>query len=1307
MEVLGMTSRDKSTRIVKKLKQTEERYRELFDSINVCVAVYKAKLDGEDFVIKDFNTAAENVERVSRRDVIGKSIIEAFPGVKDYGIFEVMQRVWKTGVPERFPARFYKDERISGWRDNYVYKLPSGDIVAVYEDITEHVKAEQTIKEAEQRYRTVADFTYNWEVWRSPEGKIIYVSPSCERISGYTPAQFLKDRRLMDKIIAPEDRHLKAGHDKKVSLGITDECIFRIRRKDGEIRWIEHVCRPVIDENGKHLGTRGSNCDITTRKMAEAALDQLNREQASIANFLPDATFAVDKDMKVVLWNHAMEKMTGIPAFEMVGKQDHSHSIAFYGEIRPCLMDLIWEDSQTIRSMYPQITNEGSSLLAAENFCPALNQGKGAWLFAKAAPLYDREGNIVGAIESVRDITDSKAAGEALRASETMYRLLADNADDVIWTLDTDLHYTYISPSIRKLRGFEPEEAMRQRAKESMTPESFQLLLHELKTLRLATTGHLNKSVRLEIEHYRKDRTKVWGEVLIRTLYDNMGQHTGFIGISRDITERRKLEAELRNREAMFRTVFEDQYQYTGLLDPGGHVLAVNKSALQVIGATQEDVTGKYFQETAWWRHSGEAKQQLQGAIGEVTQGKIVNFNTTHVNIGGEIRTIDFTLNPIHDDKGRVIYMVAEGRDITDATKAQLSMKKSEARYRHLLESSSEAIFIVQDSQFKFVNYAAMKLTGYTLDVLMSMNIFDLFYAADVETARHNYSRRLAGEEPIQRLEYRIVTSTGQVKHASFTAVMTEWEDNKALMYFIQDISENRLVAEALKLSEERFHAFFEYSTNYCYMISPEGNILDLNRSALDVLGYSAKEEIIGKPALSTVYAPRSREKWTKLFERWRETGTLQNEEFSIISKNGEERDVMLSASAMHDSAANLLHSISIQTDITEHKRLLAEQTRLDKLESVGALAAGIAHDFNNILGAILGNISLARAEIPAANEVNTWLQDAEKAALRAKDLTRQLLTFSRGGAPIKKNLYLNKMIQETAHFAVHGSAVKCEFSIPDNLWPAEIDEGQISQVISNLVINARQAMPNGGVIKIKAENMELFKGQSLAKSLPLPSGKYVRIAIEDQGTGIPDEHLHRIFDPYFTTKQDGNGLGLATSFSIVRNHVGHISVESVLGHGTTFFVYLPASMEAARTNDSQEGADQHTFRGRVLIMDDEAALRKMIDNMLRRMGFEYVAAAGTGDEAIRLYSQARTSGAPFDLVIMDLTIPGGMGGKETMEKLFKIDPGITALISSGYAAEPVMSDYEKYGFKGIITKPYTYDDLRKALRMVIKSPGE
>ena len=314
-----MAGREKSTRIVKKLKQTEERYRELFDSINVCVAVYKAKNEGEDFVIKDFNTAAENVEKVSRRDIIGKSILEVFPAVKDFGIFEVMQRVWKTEVPERFPAKLYKDDRISGWRDNYIYKLPSGDIVTVYEDVTERIKGEKALKEAEQRYRIVADFTYDWEFWRSPQGKMLYVSPACERITGYTPAQFMKDPRLMDRIILPEDKSIRTAHLDRIKELITDKVIYRIKRKDGDVRWIEHVCRPILDDNGTFLGTRGSNRDITARKKAEEKLEESEDKYRTILEEMGECYYESDLMGNFTFFNDALIRQSGYTAQQLKG----------------------------------------------------------------------------------------------------------------------------------------------------------------------------------------------------------------------------------------------------------------------------------------------------------------------------------------------------------------------------------------------------------------------------------------------------------------------------------------------------------------------------------------------------------------------------------------------------------------------------------------------------------------------------------------------------------------------------------------------------------------------------------------------------------------------------------------------------------------------------------------------------------------------------------------------------------------------------------------------------------------------------
>ncbi len=326
---------------------------------------------------------------------------------------------------------------------------------------------------------------------------------------------------------------------------------------------------------------------------------------------------------------------------------------------------------------------------------------------------------------------------------------------------------------------------------------------------------------------------------------------------------------------------------------------------------------------------------------------------------------------------------------------------------------------------------------------------------------------------------------------------------------------------------------------------------------------------------------------------------------------------------------------------------------------------------------------------------------EAERASVKAKDLTQQLLTFSKGGAPVKKTTALTGLLRDSASFSLRGSNVRCKLSIPDDLWHVEVDEGQINQVINNLIINADQAMPEGGTIRVMAENITL----SDQYVLPLKSGNYIKISIEDQGVGIPKEHLSKIFAPYFSTKNEGSGLGLAISFSIIKNHDGYISVASQLGIGTTFYIYLPASQkEILIIQDDEESPI--VGKGRVLIMDDEDSVRDVAGEMLKSIGYE-VEFARDGDEAIELYKKAKELGQPFDAVILDLTVPGGMGGKEAVRKLIELDPKVKAVVSSGYSTDPVMADFRQYGFKSIVAKPYMVKELREKKKKVIKERNE
>ncbi len=418
-----------------------------------------------------------------------------------------------------------------------------------------------------------------------------------------------------------------------------------------------------------------------------------------------------------------------------------------------------------------------------------------------------------------------------------------------------------------------------------------------------------------------------------------------------------------------------------------------------------------------------------------------------------------------------------------------------------------------------------------------------------------------------------------------------------------------------------------------------------------------------------------------------------------LIAKDGKRYPIDDSGAPILDKSGNVIGVVLVFRDITERQRMEEELQKAQKLESLGILAGGIAHDFNNVLTGILGNIMLAKAHTKPEHKVYERLTEAEKACLRAKDLSQQLLTFSRGGAPIKKIASVRELLRDAVPFALSGSNVRCEFTVTDDLWPVEIDTGQIGQVINNLIINANQAMPEGGIIKVRAENMVTDAGQAL----PLKEGRYVKISIEDHGIGITKKHLPKIFDPYFTTKGKGKGLGLSVAYSIVKKHNGYIDVESKLGVGTTFFIYLPASEHSPAIKEKEKEMNR-IFKGmgRILMMDDEEIIRDVAGEILRHMGYS-VEFAKDGVEAIELYKIAKESGEPFDAVIMDLTVPGGMGGKEAIGKLLEIDPAVKAIVSSGYSNDPVMANFRRYGFRDVVAKPYRIKELGETLHGLLR----
>jgi len=666
--------------------------------------------------------------------------------------------------------------------------------------------------------------------------------------------------------------------------------------------------------------------------------------------------------------------------------------------------------------------------------------------------------------------------------------------------------------------------------------------------------------------------------------------------------------------------------------------------------------------------------------------------------------------------------------------KREKALRHSEAMFRLLADMTPAFTYITNlqtDNPLLYFNPAVSRLSGYTIDEIKNMNPWIIYHPDDIPVLVERGSARLRGEDVPQNYEVRFIKKDGTVGYGMLNSARIEWEgetvlitvihditDQKNLMYKLTqardqlemmviertselikvnkdlylEINERKQIEDELRKSEANFKKLAEASPALIYVIDTK-NLRYINSAGENMVGYSRKE-CLGKP-----YDLVLHEDYRDLFEKYgqarREGKYIPPYELKLVHRDGTEIWGLLSGDIIEYEGVKC--NIGAILDITEHKKTEEEMIRRERLETLGLLAGGIAHDFNNILTIVSGNASLAQMIWPGEedDEIPHLLDDIKTAALQATHLTSQLLTFSKGGAPVKQSLAVQELVMEAARFAMAGSKVKCTFSFAEDLWAIDVDREQISQVINHLVSNACQAMPQGGEIRLEIDNLGLAEPYR-----SLEPGKYVRVLVIDQGLGIEEADVPKIFNPYYTTKESGRGMGLAVTESIVRRHGGSIEVKPNRKQGTTFEVMLPASNKSPYTNPLEEEMILGG-QGRILVMDDEEYIRIILGRMLKKLGYEAYMACD-GHEAIEFYARSLENQQPFDAVIMDLTIPGGMGGSEAIQELLKIDPDLKAIVSSGYSSDPVMANYVEYGFCGVIPKPYEISKLNRVLREVL-----
>jgi PAS domain S-box-containing protein len=636
---------------------------------------------------------------------------------------------------------------------------------------------------------------------------------------------------------------------------------------------------------------------------------------------------------------------------------------------------------------------------------------------------------------------------------------------------------------------------------------------------------------------------------------------------------------------------------------------------------------------------------------------------------------------------------------------AEEALRTSEGRFRGLIENSPAAIFLMdREHRFRIVNKRFEQWFGVAEADLLGKTLHDLFPQA--------YADLYASQD-------REVFETGTAIEQELTVPFAEGTLHSVLVNkypvfdaggrpvgvgtIYSDMTARKRAEDELRRQRDMLDVTLASIGDAVIATDTQSRIIFFNPVAEELTGWT-QQDALGRPfhKVFRVVDEHTRQPADNPVARvLREGGGGLVNHTALITRQNQVIPIADSGAPIRDSSGTIQGVVLVFRDITEQRQLEEVLLRARKIESVGVLAGGIAHDFNNLLTGIMGNISLAMVLAGPGEQVAACLTEAENACRRATKLTRQLLTFSKGGAPVRQAVSIAELLTESANFALRGSNVRCVFTIAEGLWPADVDADQIDQAFHNVVLNAAQAMPEGGTVQVQADNVWL----NAAEVPPLQEGRYVKISVHDQGSGIPAEIQSKIFDPYFSTKENGSGLGLATAYAIITKHDGFITVRSEKGEGASFAIYLPGSPDDVMP--VQDMVEKPLVgNGKILVVDDEEVIRGLLSNMLTRIGYE-VDCLSDGAAAIDVYQNAKAEGRPYTAVILDITIPGGMGGLEALEPLRAFDPQAKVLISSGYANSPVMANFQQYGFNGRIAKPYTIQKLHDALEHVIRGrPG-
>lgn len=880
--------------------------------------------------------------------------------------------------------------------------------------------------------------------------------------------------------------------------------------------------------------------------------------------------------------------------------------------------------------------------------------------------------------------------------SEERFDILADNIQVAAHLLDEDGFIIYANPFMTSITGYTNAELLNLEPFKLVHPD-FREITKQRNKARLQGEETIPQ---YDIKFQTKDGRVKWVALSVKrlTLKDRLITLVTAI----DITVRKKVENELRQSEEKFKNFAENLQAMVYTYDSQGNFTYVNKKCEEFTGYTREELLGMNFTVLLHDDHKDLSIKRAVARRGNENAGECYDYKG--VKKDGSHRWWELSgivLESDNEDQEKIV--LGNAIDITDRVESQLALQESERKFRTLFERSSDPMLLLDKDGFFDCNPATLKFlkTENKADITAHPSSLSPEFQPDGRRSREKAIDMIkqAYTDGFHRFEWLHQDLQGNNFWTDVSLTVVPFANRKIIFTVWRDISAIKELEHLLRDEREQLMVTLRSIGDAVITTDLDRRIILMNRVAEKLTGWRLAEAR-GRDVcdiLNLIDGNTGAPACNPLDQAINQGVILELAENTILrSRNGQEFRIADSASPIRDDKSEIIGGVLVFRDVTTREQMQDEVLKLRKLESVGRLAGGIAHDFNNLLTGIMGNIELSTLQLaPEQKNILENLTKAFNASRRAADLTQRLLTFAKGGEPIKAAAAIDEIIKDSAEFPLLGSKISLSLSLPDDLWSVEVDAGQISQVIQNLVINSVQAMADGGTIFINCKNINPNSPELVG--LPLKPGPYIKISIRDQGCGI-DPGLHeKIFDPFFTTKSEGSGLGLSVIHSIIKKHNGYIGVQSQPDLFAEFNIFLPAlGMILEKPQKTIDNSEPPVVSSRILVMDDEKLVREILADILTTVGYEVVAVAD-GQQALELYHQQK-----FAAVIMDLTIPGGMGGRETLEFLKDFDPQVKAIVSSGYANDPIIAEYEKYGFCGFLNKPYIVEDLLKLLKRVL-----